>query len=529
MPLTHVYFWDSKVGYRPVSIDEADEMYPYETVPADSRSRFVCELCAQNIGFSKPRKGTGTRHFYHSRGEQNKECEDRAQIIERAVQTLNGHTMPIRIKIHDFQMCFELGFFFPNAAGISPQDRYQIKIRGSSPHICEYSSERIESSGVTYLFVGNEPSDKYQIEYVNLSENYTKYWPSETPGVSPKGTFFDITSGRILHPGAKASTKKSYYLLQNKMLMPWDTPGGVSQKLVTQYQAIYSGCWYLYQIDIKVFSASVARFFLQRSVFLTESPTEFYPIWPPYVEDPYFIYHNESELYFHMRGEQAELKTFPITHDYLAPKCRNVENGKLYKIHATSKEQLLSLGLSGAIGFSYLLRKKLNMKASIPQVRVEDSDGAVFDHEVYSQLPKSKRITIMASFDGKVVFLRNGKIQSVNWLTSDQNVTVDQLSYGSEVRVFQGCDCICAVHFERETPDFDANTADLTLVKKLSANHGDMIAVSHSIGTLGKKLNRYPRTKQWVYSALREGKMSRDAYKILIDFANGNNWRNKNG
>ena len=75
MPLTHVCVWDSKIGYRRITVEKANELYPYEV--SARGSQFVCELCAQNVGFSKARVDTGTRYFFHSSAEQNKECEDR--------------------------------------------------------------------------------------------------------------------------------------------------------------------------------------------------------------------------------------------------------------------------------------------------------------------------------------------------------------------------------------------------------------------------------------------------------------------
>ena len=82
MPLTHVRVWDSQFGYRPITVEEADELYNYE-VPSN-RGYFICELCAQNVGFSKARIDTGTRYFYHSSAAQNKDCEDRQIQIATA-------------------------------------------------------------------------------------------------------------------------------------------------------------------------------------------------------------------------------------------------------------------------------------------------------------------------------------------------------------------------------------------------------------------------------------------------------------
>ena len=52
MPLTHVCVWDSKIGYRRITVEEACKMYPYG---ASARSgHFVCELCAQNVLLTAP-------------------------------------------------------------------------------------------------------------------------------------------------------------------------------------------------------------------------------------------------------------------------------------------------------------------------------------------------------------------------------------------------------------------------------------------------------------------------------------------
>ena len=52
MPLTHVCVWDSKIGYRRITVEDACKMYPYG---ASARSgHFVCELCAQNVLLTAP-------------------------------------------------------------------------------------------------------------------------------------------------------------------------------------------------------------------------------------------------------------------------------------------------------------------------------------------------------------------------------------------------------------------------------------------------------------------------------------------
>ena len=115
MPLTHVCVWDSKIGYRRITVEKANELYPYEV--SARGSQFVCELCAQNVGFSKARVDTGTRYFFHSSAEQNKECEDRQiQLSQSGTQrlvSLNSHVMPLRLVVTGAMFSLQLGFFYP--------------------------------------------------------------------------------------------------------------------------------------------------------------------------------------------------------------------------------------------------------------------------------------------------------------------------------------------------------------------------------------------------------------------------------
>lgn len=519
MPLTHVYYWESKIGYRPISIEEADRLYDHgDTVPADKTSRFVCGLCAQHVGFSKRRKGTGTRHFYHSRGEQNKECEDRAQAYDHIQLQLNSHPMPIRLKLCNGHIQFQLGFFFPQALQDVNVGEYQIVIHSAQSEPLVYSSERIEHSGITYLYAGNEPSKKYTIEYFGLPKEYTKFWPIEVSAVSENGTFFEYESGQMVQPGSKAVTNRKYFLLQSEMLFCY--PSGISQKLVARIpKPIYGTAkqWYLYEIVAKEFSEEVAQFFLKRSVFLTEKPVAFYPVWPPYVEDPYFLYHNDSTMYFYMQGEDAELNTYPAS---IAPRFLNIEEGKLYKIYAASKEQLLSLGQSGAIGFSYLMKKNLDMVASSPQLEIKNIDGKLVKQDICNQLPKGKQITIQAPFDGKIIILRNGNVLEIRNIAAEQITNVDNLSFGYEIQIFQGCDLLRTICFKKLQSDTNYTEQDRQLVEKLRRCKGAKMPVSHNIGAAEKQLLHFPLSRQWLYQKIRQGKISADAIKLLASYKN---------
>jgi hypothetical protein len=346
-----------------------------------------------------------------------------------------------------------------------------------------------------------------------------RFWPASTPGVNPAGSFFDCVTNKMLPIGAKAYPGRKYYLLQRIPLHSHAVPNGITAKKITEICTPNLENWSLFQLEVSSFSEPVARFFLQRSIFLAEKPTVFYPIWPPYVEDPYFIYHRENDLYFYMQGEHAELKTFPITRTSQEAISRNIDSGKIYRIFASSKEQLLSLGRSGALGFTYLMKKELDFQAEKPIVSVTDSEGMAYDAETYTQLPKSKRLTISASFDGKVVFRKNGKVNLIYRLTAEQDLMVDQIAFGAQIDIFQGCDLVRMLCFERKTAKFDMSAADKQLVNKLKTAQGAMVTIPHSFGSIATRMRNYPQTRHWLLQAIRSGEMPHSAYRMLIQYS----------
>ena len=508
MPLTHVCVWDSEIGYRRVTVDEANELYPYE-VPS-SRGHFVCELCAQNVGFSKARVDTGTRYFFHSSAAQNKDCEDRQIQLSNAasqrLSSLSSHMMPFRIAINGSTFTLQLGFFYP------PDHKAhcdKIKIANDTHQTYEYSFERIERIGTTYLNVGDVPSRIYGIDYVNANAELKKYWSNKVIGVSATGSLFDGRTGHILLPGAKAFSTNSYYLLQKRQLTL--TPKDLQIQEISRVRSTDYSTWYLYKIHAKQFSARAAKFFLGYSIFLTEKPTKFYPIWPVYIEDPLFIYHNSSNFYFYLCGDDAELKSYPATSNAL-----DTHDGKLYKLYTREREQLISLGKAGALGFAYLIKQPLSKKASSPNLSIKDAAGAELTEDSYSKLPKSQYVSVSCQYDGKAVVRRNQKTVHIYKLSFEQDLLIDGLTFGTEICFYHGCDCVRTLRFERTQIDTNTAEQDRILINKLQACTDPKVPIPHSLGSVARKYESYPRTKQWLYATLRQGEISRKALRILI-------------
>lgn len=519
MPLTHVCIWDPKTGYRRITVHEACKLYPHGT---SARSgHFVCELCAQNVLLTAP--GVNVQHFRHDPAAPNKECDERQASFDpnygRSLRTLSSHVMPFRLIIMESSFSLQLGFFYP------PDEKAhcdKIKIVSDSRQIYEYSFERIARIGTTYLDIGSTPSQVYSIEYVNATAELKKFWSNNVSGVNATGTFFNGRTGQILQAGGRAYTQNFYYLLQRYPLYNISTD--IKAQEMMRIQASSFTTWYLYKIHVKKFSEHSAKFFLKYSIFLTEKPTDFYPIWPAYIQDSYLIYHNSSEFYFFVCGDDAELKSYPAT-----ATIRSMREGKLYKLYTREREQLISFGKSGALGFSYLVKRPLLKTAPLPMIIVSDQFGNVMDRDSYSKLPESRCISVACRYDGKAVIQRNGRIEYVYKITGGEDLTIDELSFGIEVHLYQGCDHIRSIRFEKEILNVDIMALDSVLVNQLKSCAGPMIPVTHAVGSLANKLSQYPETKKWLYIALRRGKISRAALHLLRKTIQNNLGRDNDG
>ena len=75
--LTHVSIRDAELGWRHITVEEASDLFPQQTVSASDRV-FMCELCGQYVPFANPSRGK--RYFMHSRGEENKNCKERVLL-----------------------------------------------------------------------------------------------------------------------------------------------------------------------------------------------------------------------------------------------------------------------------------------------------------------------------------------------------------------------------------------------------------------------------------------------------------------
>ena len=506
MALTHVCVWDPVVGFRRITINEACKLYPYG-VSARS-GHFVCELCADNVLLTAP--GVVERHFRHDPASPNKECEERQTSFDpsygRSMLGFNSHIMPLRLVMNRSNFSLEVGFFYP------PDKTAQcsrVIIYGDYYQQYEYSFERIEKGNITYLSVGSFPSSHYLFEYVDATPSLNKFWPKKISGVDDRGSIFNGKNGHLLQKGGTAYTNHMYYLVQGKRI--YLSPRDIEIAELSRIQEDNYHIWYIYRINAFRFSEEAAKFFLKYSVFLSEKPPEYYPVWPPYIQDPYIIYHNASEFYFYLSGKDAELKAFPYSAILSDP-----EDGRLYRLLSVGREQLVSFGRSGAMGFSYIIKQPLKKRAKNPMIVIADLAGNELNDDICYTIPKDKQITIVSPYDGKVVVKNNSLVKYIYRLSANQLLILDDLKRSTEVLFYIGCDCIRTIRFESRNDIQDGAISDQVLAKQLEGCTGPSIRVTHAVGALLEKHRFGPNTLKWLRKTVKNGFIPRSAIQLLL-------------
>lgn len=81
----------------------------------------------------------------------------------------------------------------------------------------EFSFERLHTDSVTYLPIGQEPSQKY---FLDVSHELAAYWPKSVCGISDKGAVFDAKTGKMISQDADVQVNRKYNILKRVIPIP---------------------------------------------------------------------------------------------------------------------------------------------------------------------------------------------------------------------------------------------------------------------------------------------------------------------
>ena len=507
--LTHVCMWREK-GWKRITAEEAARLHPGGTVSAHS-GLFMCELCGQYVLLTD--SAVQVRHFRHSSSEKSKNCPERTFGTGVTYGYSQGeHELPIRIKnITNKSFELEMGFIQVPRNLLTPQLQIRIKPNGYMSKSFTYIKERLNSEGITYLPIGNIPSEHYNVEITGASESICQFWPKTIQGIDSTGTVFDASTGKKLVYDADVAVGKKYYLLRRGTL--YGRVGShVTYKEISR-QSISWETWCVYEVTANDYDEASARFFLDYHCRLTEQPISIQPVWPVYVENPYVIKHNQKSILMHLTGNAPTTQVFPSAQVRKYP-CAN---GSVIEINCNNRQQLISAGRTKALQYTYFWKEPLNQTTEKPVATVTDIKNTFIEGGKKHELPEHRVLRITIPYDGILTIKQDEYILEKRKLHANTSMDVDGITWNTELVICVGLDVVWRALFYKEkalkNPEDEA-----AVLYKLESYRGAQMLIPHTMGCLVSKLSSYPQIKQWLYKCIRSGHMSERAYRELHRF-----------
>ena len=507
--LTHVSMW-SEHGWKRITANEAARIHPGGNVSAAS-GLFMCELCGQYVILTDGDKNI--RHFRHKISEKSKDCPERTfGSSVHMTYDARQYELPIRIcNITDNQFDLELGLLYIPRPVLQAQEIQQVIIQplGNEDTSYVYSFERLNLETITYVYIGNIPAPKYQLSVEGELKNF---WPKYVRGIDRSGSIFVQKTGKKLPYGADIQIENSYFLLSAKRIC-FDSSDIEIEKICEK--KILKDIWYIYKVKATAFTENAAQFFLDFHCRLTESHLSLWPVWPVYTKTPYVIQHDRDQLLIYICGGNDIIeKTFPeaMSREF---SCLT-ENSKVVEVYCNGRQQLISIGRTEVLEYTYFWREPLNKIMPKPVVEISDINGNALDSGVQYELPDQRILCVNAQFDGTVIILGDKIVQEKRILKAGARTEIDNIYFGTEIKITQGLDMIWSARYERKTEK--VVRYDLDIARRLKSFHGKMIPISHEVGSTIGQLENYPEVKKWLYKRLRDGYISEDALRYFKFF-----------
>ena len=509
--LNNVCMWLPE-GWKKITAEEVAKNCPCLERTSSRVGLFKCEICNQDVNFVNA--GIQRPHFRHSRSEQDKECKDRIQPnfavdVENSFTRLR-HDLPLKICVNESNFYFEIGLIrLPNKVFNKVLKSY---LTITAEHFeRKYSlSDCLIEDEITWLYAGNIFDESYILDLEPKCTEISFYWSQEIKGANKNhGNLFDAKNGKKLLPDSDVQINKRYYLLtkSNSISSPADVDiVSVADKFIN------NEIWRLYEVQATAFTGSAANFFWKYGCRLAPKAISIQPIFPTYTIDPYIICHDSSTMFFYLSGN-ATTGFFPSTRNFI---LLDKDNTKLIKAECNERQQIMAIGHMQPSQYVYLWQGLPSSEVTSPKVTVTDILDNVISGGISVDLPKNAILQVQTTFDMRVVISKNGVLVNKIFIKADNRTDIYSLSFGMEIKIFQGLDCVWEIRYEHSKENFSQSDEDIYHL--LKRGKGKPLKVPHTWGSLADKLSDYPKVKNWLYKSIRLGVVPEESYSVFRQF-----------
>lgn len=360
---------------------------------------------------------------------------------------------------------------------------------------------------ITYLSVGSDFTEAYEISVEPAIKGLDKYWPDSIQGINLDGTLFDAKTGKRLPYDADIVLNHKYYLLTDWNGM--DSLQGVSIKPVKRYMASTFDAVSIYLVEATEWCESAAKFFIRFHARLTPEAAKLGIVWPRHITYPYIVKYHDNELYLIAEGESVSLQIYP----YVEKEEDKTDKGYVYKINPNGQQTSVSIGRTRMLRNIYFWHEDIQRYTEKPSITVTDIMGKEIIEDTLRELPDKKTFIIESPYDGNALITRGNTVLTRYSFQADEKLQIGNLSMDMEINIYIGQDLIRSIGFIKKYIQPQIN--EEKLLRKIIACHSEEISISHTFGTLAGEIKNYPKVKAWMLKKIHEGKIDKKALSIL--------------
>lgn len=496
--LNHVCVWkDGK--WKRITEEEADKMFPYR-ISSDS-GLFMCELCGQFVSFTKG--DTRKRYFKHSRGETNKECEDRSigYYNPESIQKKDLE-LPIRIIQYQDDYSFQIGLPEIPENILEKQQTNEVIIANEYEEKRIYSFERLAFRGTTYVDVGKRLASRYELKLGQDTEDIWEFWPKTTITNGREGRLFDVKTGKMLPFDTDVEVGKLYYYFTKEFLLPRVSP---SLKRVSKLD---NGN--LYMVSATNLDEENAKFFLSIRARLTNTPLMTLNIWPPSANQDGVVRHTSHAVWMYLSGNAR----VTVDDRLVSPIGEEKDNWSLYRIPIRYNRQFALIGRTGVLDYCRLQRDEKKYEVEDAKVEITDINKNPLEGYKQQKLPPEKKIFIQAEYDG-IAIIQGKERYFKKKITSDRVTPIENIDFGTSITVTVGCDVVRQIYFEpkKKNRNNEVNWSDF-LHRIREAKGRDVKVDSTEFATYCSSIAD-ERVRAFIRNAASRGTLPSEAVSLL--------------
>lgn len=493
--LTHVSMW-KKGKWTKTTVKEAADLFPY-TVSVNKKL-FMCELCGQYVTLTGP--GSVARHFKHSRGETDKECEERSLSYEITPLNDSERSLTIKIEVEEKKCNFLIGFpAILNSVAREMQNEHVIIEYGLEKR--KYSIERFNTEQSTFFSVGTVLEDEYEIKYSNAELKEECGFPEISEGYAGKGRLFDHSSGIMLPFDADVSVGNKYYFLTKEYLTQMQEP------FVKKKMDLNNG-FKLYEMMPTALDQKNAVFFLDLRARLTNMPLRVLTIWPPVKRIEDTVMHCQKDILTLLFGDVK----ISLNNCLMQPVARDRDTWSLFRFQIRERRANLLIGRSRVLKSNQFLLSDRVSGRNDPKVELYDINDTLIGELERVKPPPQKRAILKSEYDGYAVVYDNRRISYVE-LNAGQDLEINDIDYGTRIQVFIGNQLEREYTIRSKDSITHEKENERNLYNKLLKAKSTSIPVSHAVR--GALASKYKDTKIRNWIRRQGNRMPEDALVIL--------------